>query len=114
MRQVDNVNYMSFGESPIPSLRICMGMFAACALLVGVTMSFEGHASLALTNLCGASFFIFAYHNPDALVVQQHTDAATSEQDSIENVEQKKFLWASLVIGSLAVLIEFQEYLPLG
>ncbi len=108
------MNYMSFGEPQIPALRICMGMFAACALLIGVTMGFEGHVSLALTNLCGASFFIFAYHNPDALIASQRLESEVIEQNSLESVEQKKFLWASLVIGSLAVLIEFQEFLPLG
>lgn len=112
------MNYMTFGESQIPVLRICMGMFAACSLLIGVTMSFEGQASLALTNLCGASFFIFAYHNPDALVARRFPDTVSKNQRGIENnfekVVQKKFLWTSLAIGALAVIIEFRETLPLG
>ncbi|MEE4660294.1 MAG: hypothetical protein V2J89_07490 [Halieaceae bacterium] len=112
------MNYMTFGEQQIPVLRICMGMFAVCSLLIGVTMSLEGQVSLALTNLCGASFFIFAYFNPDALETRRFPDARVSKQHGIETsfekVVQKKFLWTSLAIGGLAVLLEFREYLPLG
>ena len=104
------MNYMQFGESQVPGLRICMGMFAACAFAIGVVMSFEGHTSLALTNLCGASFFVFAYHNPNALLTKQWRDAKAGDQDVVE----AKFLWVSLAVGLLAVLIEFKEYLPLG
>lgn len=101
---------MPFSESQIPGLRICMGMFAACAFAIGVVMSVDGHTSLALTNFCGASFFLFAYHNPHALITQQINEPAVDDQEMVET----KFLWVSLSVGLLAVLIEFQEYLPLG
>ncbi len=115
---MEKVNYMSFGESQIPGLRICMAMFATCALMLGLVMSLEGHTSLALSNLCGASFFVFAYHNPEALLANQFPDVKAGQQNEVQNglesVVQKKFLWTSLMVGLVAVLIEFKEYLPLG
>ncbi len=108
------MNYMSFGESQLSGLRICMAMFAACALMLGMVMSLEGHTSLALSNLCGASFFVFAYHNPDALIAHPRPDSEAGHQKGIHTVVQTKFLWTSLVVGLIAVLLEFKEYLPLG
>ena len=101
---------MPFGESQIPGLRLCMAMFAAVALLLGAVMSFEGHMSLALTNFCGGLFFVFAYHNPDFLIA----DNALQAHLKAEDVAQKKFLWTSLAVGMLAIVLEFKEHLPLG
>lgn len=107
---VKRVNYMPFGESHIPGLRLCMAMFAALAFLLGVIMAFEGQTSIALTNFCGALFFIFAYHNPDILLTEKHDDAGSERKDAV----QEQFLWTSLAVGVLAVLWEFKDHLPLG
>lgn len=87
-----------------------MAMFAGIAALIGAGMAWEGQTSVALTNFCGALFFVFAYHNPDILVVNESVDARSNQPD----VEQQKFLWTSLAIGVLAMVVEFKEHLPLG
>lgn len=87
-----------------------MAMFATIATLLGGVMSFEGHTSLALTNFCGALFFVFAYHNPDFLLSNDALEADVSPED----VAQKKFLWTSLAVGILAIVWEFNQHLPLG
>ncbi len=80
-----------------------MAAFAAVAFLLGVVMSFEGNASIALTNFCGALFFIFAYHNPAILLVTDGIQRDVKPAD----VAQKKFLWTSLAVGLLAIGWEF-------
>jgi hypothetical protein len=85
-------------------------MFAAVAMALGATMAYEGQTSVALTNFCGALFFVFAYHNPDILLVDESDERGSRHQD----VVQKQFLWTSLAVGILAVLWEFKEHLPLG
>ena len=87
-----------------------MGTFAGIALLLGTMLGVEGQTSLALTNYCGALFFMFAYHNPDILLVTDYIKADVSPRDIV----QKKYLWTSLAIGVLAVTWEFKSYLPLG
>lgn len=77
-----------------------MGMYAALALMIGVAMSIEGQTSLALSSLCGASFFIFAYHNPEALIAQRDE----SEVQAVD-VVQTKFLWTALAVGLIAALL---------
>lgn len=87
-----------------------MAMFAGVAALIGAGMAWEGQTSVALTNFCGALFFVFAYCNPDVLLVNESID---SRSDNAEVVQQK-FLWTSLAIGVIAVVVEFKEHLPLG
>lgn len=104
------MNYLRFSDSHINGLQICMAMFAGVAALIGAGMVWEGQTSVALTNFCGALFFVFAYHNPDILLVNESNDARSEQTD----VYQQKFLWTSLAIGVLAVVVEFKEHLPLG
>jgi formate/nitrite transporter FocA (FNT family) len=87
-----------------------MAMFAAVAMLLGAAMSWEGHTSLGLTNFCGALFFVFAYHNPDILLVPHRSQTEVA----IRDVAQKKFLWTSLAVGIVAIFWEFKDHLPLG
>lgn len=101
---------MQFSESQVPGLQICMAMFAGLAALLGAAMALEGQTSIALTNFCGALFFVFAYHNPDILLVNELCESRSDNKD----VAQKKFLWTSLAVGILAFFWEFKEHLPLG
>lgn len=101
---------MQFSQSQVPGLQFCMAMFAGVAALLGAAMALEGQTSIALTNFCGALFFVFAYHNPDILLVNELRESRSDHKD----VAQKKFLWTSLAVGILAFVWEFQEHLPLG
>ena len=101
---------MPFSESPVSGLRLCMAMFAGLAFLMGVTLAVEGNTSMALTNLCGTLFFIFAWFNPTMLEAHGFMKASIAPED----VVQKKYLWAALAVGILALIIEFKAHLPLG
>ncbi len=95
-------------ELTIAYLRLCMALLAALAMAVGVSLAWQGHVAIALAHFCGTLFFLFAYFNPAAL-----SDAGTSETGPLP-VRYKRFLWASLLIGMLAVSWEFRVLLPLG
>jgi len=101
---------MPFSQTSVFGLRACMGLFAGVSLVLGSILAIEGNASMALTNLCGALFFIFAYHNPDML----QSDGFLKEHISPEHVVQKKFLWTSLAVGIMALVWEFTSHLTLG
>ena len=101
---------MPFNDAHIPGLRISMAVFAAFALLLGTLAAVQGNTTMSLTNYCGALFFMFAFHNPNILLV---TDMIKAEYNSKDIVE-KKYLWTSLAVGCLAVAWEFRSYLPLG
>jgi hypothetical protein len=109
-KTVNAVNYMPFGESHVPGLQLCMALFAAVAMLLGLGMAIEGQVSVALTNFCGALFFVFAYYNPDIML----TDASDEPRPEQKEAVQQKFLWTSLAVGVLAFVLEFTEHLPLG
>ncbi|MEP5764313.1 MAG: hypothetical protein ABJ308_06955 [Halieaceae bacterium] len=101
---------MPFSDAHIPGLRISMAVFAVFALLLGSIAAAGGDTTLALTNYCGSLFFMFAYHNPNVLLVTDMIKAEYSNKDIVE----KKYLWTSLAVGLLAVAWEFKAYLPLG
>ena len=102
------VTLMPLNESNTQLLRLCMALFAALALVIGLTFALQGIIGVALANFCGGLFFLFAYYNPNVLSGSglQHFDFA--------DIEQKKFLWTSLAIGLLAACWEFRVYIPLG
>ncbi len=87
-----------------------MALFAAVAALLGIGMAIEGQTSVALTNFCGALFFMFAYYTPDIMLADTD-DASRSEP---KEAVQQKFLWTSLAVGVLAFVLEFTDHLPLG
>jgi hypothetical protein len=97
-------------QQPISGMQISMALFATASLLLGLLMASEGNTSMTLTNFCGGLFFIFAYHNPTML--EDHGFMKTCI--SPDQVIQKKFLWASLAVGALALVWESNLHLPLG
>ena len=78
-----------------------MGMAAAMALLLGAAFGINGQTSQAIMDFGIALFFIFVYSNPD-LVLEKMSQVGARSAD----VEQKKFLWCSLVLGLSAVAWE--------
>jgi hypothetical protein len=86
-----------------------MASTAGITLLLGAVFVLDGKTSMALTFLCGTLFFLFAYFNPAML--ESHGFMKSSIDP--EAVFQKKFLWTSLAVGFLALILEFHDHLPL-
>ena len=80
---------------------------AAMAFLLGTTFALNGDTSTAIRDFGLTLFFLFAYHNPELVTVKRLSDF----ESIIPQVDQKKFLWASLVIGLFAVIWEFKGLL---
>lgn len=78
-----------------------MGMAAAMALLLGAAFAINGQTSQAIMDFGIALFFVFIYSNPD-LVLQKMIHV----EERIADIEQKKFLWCSLVLGLSALAWE--------
>ena len=74
---------------------------ASLTLLLGATFAFHGQTSQAIMNFGISLFFVFVYCNPDLLL---------SKLDEMANkdttIEQKKFLWSSLLLGLFAIFWE--------
>jgi hypothetical protein len=78
-----------------------MGMAVVMALLLGAAFGVNGQTSQAIMDFGIALFFVFVYSNPD-LVLEKMSKVEERSAD----VEQKKFLWCSLVLGLFAVAWE--------
>jgi hypothetical protein len=81
--------------------RHIMGLAVIVALLLGAAFGLNGQTSQAITDFGIALFFVFVYSNPD-LVLKNMSDV----EKSSAKVQQKKFLWCSLLLGLLAVAWE--------
>ena len=86
-----------------------MATTAGIAFLLGAAFALDGKTSMALIFLCGTLFFLFAYFNPAMLESHGFMKASIDPKD----VVQKKFLWTSLAVGALALVMEFHDHLPL-
>ena len=78
-----------------------MGIAAALTLLLGVAFAINGEISQAITNFGIGLFFVFVCSNPDFVLKKM-----SYVEERSADVEQKKFLWSSLVLGLLAVAWE--------
>ena len=88
----------------LPSTEITqhvMGMAAVMTLLLGAAYAVNGQTSQAIMDFGIALFFVFGYSNPDLVLKKMSYVEARSA-----DIEGKKFLWFSLVLGLLAVAWE--------
>ena len=105
-KTVGIMNTKTIDMSPI-TVKYGSALAAAMAFLLGATFALNGDTTQAITDFGMTLFFLFAYHNPELVTVKRLTEF----ESLIPQIDQKKFLWASLAIGLLAVILEFKGLL---